>query len=448
MSHSVEPSLGSYETISPTLKLRVETFITDKIRFHDLARTVKHAGDFTREDVPLARTVVLIPVAAHQEAGQIRQTLGEYAKQVTDEPFSVLLFLNCPTEFEESDGVQQTYDEYLLSVAQYPELDVRFSFQAYDEPKIGKIRSELWNSALILAHHEGLFDDEGKDVIGINHDIDTDYISPNYIRRIQEFYAERSSWSKAVNTHRPLPPRTTLVRHSYPEDLPNIAKVIFWSNLVEHQVSDRGGFEASLVIPFGWYVTGDGFSRDAATYETRDVLNGSSAPSIPQTIMTTSSRRYVERVGEHGLHNIWEDGSFTANDACRNNENFTDISFERAEEIIFEKLAELIEYCFIGAATNDNASFMKMLEILKISEDSPEDDAIEKIAQIYEVRIRRKLKLAEWALRGHIGSTLLADLVASSYEASEVARKFAEAKSSETREQMKLWKELTAQNPG
>ena len=109
------------------------------------------ADDLHDSDKPLASTLALIPIAAHQESRWIAPTMAEYAKQQTDEPFSVCLFLNAPLDQTNASTVDETVTAVEVAKRQHPQLDIRSSLEFIDEPTIGLVRRRLWNAALMLA---------------------------------------------------------------------------------------------------------------------------------------------------------------------------------------------------------------------------------------------------------------------------------------------------------
>ncbi|MEJ0073405.1 MAG: hypothetical protein WDN27_04995 [Candidatus Saccharibacteria bacterium] len=68
------------------------------------------AADISDGGNPLAKTVVIIPVAAHQEAAQIPTALAEYGRQRSGVPFTVVLGLNTPDVEAESPAVGRSVD--------------------------------------------------------------------------------------------------------------------------------------------------------------------------------------------------------------------------------------------------------------------------------------------------------------------------------------------------
>ncbi|HET6747193.1 MAG TPA: hypothetical protein VFH06_03750 [Candidatus Saccharimonadales bacterium] len=140
---------------------------------------------------PLSRAVsayVIIPVAAAQETHLFRRTLEQYATQDTDpSTWSLMLYLNhvAPTTPEEDRNIraiQRVIDEFKTA---HPALSVRVAHKTYEDqaPPIGGIRGEAWDLALYDIMKSDIDND---DLIGITHDADAAFISPNYISEMQK----------------------------------------------------------------------------------------------------------------------------------------------------------------------------------------------------------------------------------------------------------------------
>jgi hypothetical protein len=116
--------------------------------------------------------VVIVPVAALQEAKSVPVAIAEYAKQDTNDPFTVVLGLNCPTDKRDSGKVQDTIAAVELAKETYPDLDIRSVFVEYQEPVIGRIRHDLWNGVAAAVIEMPPNTQFGSHTIGVNHDID------------------------------------------------------------------------------------------------------------------------------------------------------------------------------------------------------------------------------------------------------------------------------------
>jgi hypothetical protein len=413
MNNHIDPELrGTMDIMRPNGDYVESLFwyiLTDK----EIKLAMNNANMMRKTDTPLARTVVLIPVAAHQEAARIPRALEQYAKQETNEPFSVVLYLNAPSDQITSSGVIESIQACTDAQVTYPHLDLRYSICGYTAPTIGEVRRDLWNSALYVAKSDELFVERNDEVIGLNHDIDVEYMSPRYIKRVQDYYrnVEQSYKDNGLDRWR-LEPTSTLVRHAIPEEYPNIGKAILWWDFMIHQIRDRSGFEASIAIPFSYYATTDGFSRGSTTYETHSVTKGRDLPGIPGTVLKTSPRRFIDRIAENGYADLWTDESFTATDDCRKPLTKKDISKKRLEDIIFDSLSTDIDFYIISNAVHEAGKYDILHTILHDDFDATPENIEKYVQGVVADSIDRRLRLARKVLSEIIESQALSDLLA------------------------------------
>lgn len=303
----------------------------------DLHHAEQIAQSIEKPGMPLASTLVLIPVAAHQEAGNIERSLRLYAEQTTGQPFSVILSLNGPASEASNPGVAATLEAVARAQQHYPHLDVRSALTFYDDPTIGAIRRDLWNGALLQANREGAYAPTAQsEYLGISHDIDTLAMSPRYIERIQAYYAVRQRRHDEVRLP-PLPhsPRSTLVKHAPSPEHPEISRGIYWLDFTSRY--SGVAYEEGLVIPLSHYAKQGGFPASSRTHETSTLWNVSTYEHhISGTTMETSPRRLVERL-RNGYHTVWAPNTFGADDVCRNGATHDDITHEALEAIIEQK---------------------------------------------------------------------------------------------------------------
>ena len=358
------------------------------------------ADDLHDSDKPLASTLALIPIAAHQESRWIAPTMAEYAKQQTDEPFSVCLFLNAPLDQTNASTVDETVTAVEVAKRQHPQLDIRSSLEFIDEPTIGLVRRRLWNAALMLAHYEGAYDNPTHEVVALNHDIDTMKMSPRYIHRVQNhFHTQQQKYNRHDMQNVVTSPAATLTKHGQHPDYPNIGKLTFWHDLAMRQLGDSGRYEAGTVIPLSLYAHEGGFKATSVTHETRSILKGKSVRGVRGTILETSPRRYIDRA-RNGLAEIWTAQSFGATNNCRTNKLPPDLSHDELENIIYNDLdfdLESIALRAFAAISIEETQLENEQEIVL---------AVEKFIRLSN----RGMKLTDFALRRVIGSPVLADL--------------------------------------
>jgi hypothetical protein len=317
------------------------------------------AKQFHRDDRPLAQTVSLIPVAAHQESERILPAMAEFAKQETEDPFSVLLYLNTPVNADYLE-IRKTERAISKSWQEFPHLDLRVSLvHEFDNPVIGNIRKNLWDAALFLGYVEGLFDNGG-DVIAFNHDIDIEWMHKKLVKNVQDYYKVRMNNAAWANDDH-LKPAGTDIRHAYDPKRPNVSKVVHWRDFVTRHRSPEATFEAGLIVPLSTYVRSDGIQATAETYEITNIVQKSGlAPRIPQTRILTSPRRFGERLHYVNLDEVWTDNTFGADDVCRSDNPEGDISDDRAWNLMAESLDDYMTQLFYVPAVkyiNGDRSF-------------------------------------------------------------------------------------------
>lgn len=377
---------------------------------------------------PIKNYGVLIPVAAHQESGNIANAMDQYAAQEGADPFSVVLYLNSP-EGSDQTAIDQTVDQVEQAIAKHPELDIRYAQNTYRaNTPIGQIRKDLWDAAGLTVMGGDIYDTPDGEFIGINHDIDTVTIGRHYIRNIQNFYkAEQSYLNKIDMASDPMLPKFTQVKHAYPfETHPNIAKTMFWVDYSHRQHSPNGMYEEGLVVPLSYYNQQKGFDPKAQTYETERILApAGQRDGIPGTIMETSPRRYIDRLGQNAISNIWTNESFGDNDACRDNVERADISHAEAEERVFDNLERDLMFFTQGIPKDawQVIIYKHSHRLMGYSNGYSEEDVRHEVSAL----IRPKLRLAEQVLRRVVQSSTLADIVADGSTATEHIEGYADA---------------------
>ena len=401
---------------------RVEHFL-QRLHQGEKGLATEMVKDYFEPDRPLAPTVALIPIAAHQESPEtVAATLGLYAAQQTDEPFTVMALLNTPQGGLDTDNAKAVVTACNTARKTYQNLDLRFAAAEFEKPTIGMIRRSLWNAAVTLALHDGLFEDSRHgDVIAMNHDIDTVRMSPNYVKRVQEHYArKRELYDRLPNLNQQLLPATTQARHAIPTSHPNIGKAVFWTDYMHHLSRHDGGFEASLVVPLGHYVDTEGFLPESVTYETRELTEAVPIQMIPRTFMSTSPRRYIERLQHNNFGEIWTTDSFHATDPCREERDLPDITHDRLVELVFDSLDADIEYQVLEGAVGWEVEQRTTRQVLRAAGGLCTIEPGEFIRDTYadtERRVATRLSMVQRVLRNVIGSEELASLVASTYDA-------------------------------
>jgi hypothetical protein len=255
---------------------------------------------------PLARTVVIVPVAAAQDSELISHAMGEYARQRPRQPFSVVVGLNVDTNTSPDSGayLQVGMDQAAAAQKAHPELDIRVSTTSYQSPTIGKIRRYLWDGVLLAHQRQGLSPTE--EIIGLNHDIDLEHLPAYYLQAVQR---------RTANPVRAVGAFYTRSRHAFDPSHPNTSKLIAWNDF--YHAMNENGYEAAAVIPMTFYATQGGFSADRATHEIGSVIKSSPLKLQRTGYLVTSPRRLITRLLNHDFSEIWTPDTFGPADTCR-----------------------------------------------------------------------------------------------------------------------------------
>lgn len=392
---------------TPTRLERAKVFIGDHLSANDLESADNFASELYRPDRPLSSTVVIIPVAAHQDAQLISHTMGEYAKQKTEEPFSVVLSLNAPW----GESLEEAEAEVERSKKQYPELDLRSTSTFYDLVTMGQIRRDIWNGAFMLAYHDGLFSQGNQEVIGINNDIDTHFISPHYISRIQKYYRTRQEKLDQIHhPHLPFSTVGTLLRHATLPSHPHVGMVTKWQDQGNFELPGHTNYEAGFVIPFSHYARQQGFNAQAHLHET-EWPDSSTTRTLVGAQLYTSPRRFVERLVNHPKETIWTEASFGPTDPCRDTLP-PDLTKDQAEQLIRSTLDQEIQGAWLSAVSLSHAirrqrNTYRVIDVIPSALDLQENDE----------NVRKQLRKAERFMRAVVGSECLAKELHDSIEA-------------------------------
>ena len=399
----------SFYNYAPHPLERASVYIGDGMDENARDTAEQIARVLCREDKPIEQTVVLIPVAANQDAGHIFPAMREYARQRGCDPFTICLLLNYPIDSESDasdDGRDECFQQIEQAEEEFPSLDIRAAEVGYSNgATIGQKRGDLWNATFMTAYIDGKFD-EGLDVIGLNHDIDTTFISPHYMARVQQHYARRQARALAVGApHGVLPPVGTRVSHAVFDTHPHVGMVTRWIDNTYFQHADHASYEAGLAIPFSHYAQRGGFNIDDITHETARFSPKGSLKHLTGAQLLTSPRRYIDRVGENGSQNIWTKESFGPEDACRDHLR-PDITKEQAEDIIVDRLHDDLSLSWL---------FDNMADIFRGFSDATLADLGSKsfvagLRDRMHERAQKQITKAERLLRYVVGSEVLASM--------------------------------------
>lgn len=281
---------------------------------------------------PLADTVAIAPINSIQEALNIEPAICQYGRMNRSKPFSIVLGLNQYSGLESTAGAVASRAAVGRAIDAHPDLDIRVVDMSYSRPVIGRIRRDLWNGTMRAADSTGNFDG-GKEMVGINHDIDTVQIAKSYMERVQAFYGRLDR----VMPHMVSPVRGSQSRHAASREHPVISRTVAWSDYVYRKTDVA--YEAGLIVPMSYYAWAGGINGNAHMTEVVSLLDATPGdhsdhpPLIDGTSYATSLRRYVAYIGERG-YNVWSEGSFGAFDECRTRTDYPDISVRGQHRIM------------------------------------------------------------------------------------------------------------------
>lgn len=400
----------TYFNFQPSMAERARVFIGDKMTEGDRDTAANIAESFQDPKKPMADTAVLIPVAAHQDGALIFNAMEQYANQRGNKPFTVFLHLNAPFDTAPLEEVEFAIAETERAKKTFPHLDMRYDTMYYDNETIGGIRRNLWNAVFLLAHHESKLD---SDIIGINHDIDSTYISPHYMSRVQKHYERQQAKANSLGAKDYIAkPVSTRVVHATLDSHPNIGKIATWLDNTYFQDPRHISYEAGIVIPFSHYADRGGFRAYSKTHETFALFDSFEKVScITGAQLYTSPRRLIDRIDEFGTENVWSTDSFTDTDACRESLR-QDITHERAEEHIADRLYTDIMHHWLTGAMDP---IYRVIEERSLDKTLDDTDRAEFTANATEA-VSKQLAKAQRLLRRVIRSDLLADLVAEGFD--------------------------------
>jgi hypothetical protein len=278
--------------------------------------------DFGTEPLPETLSAyVIVPVAAGQDTKNLQRTLAQYAKQDADpSTWSLLLFVNNTiTDHEEPNSDIEDALEVIAEFRQQnPHLSVRVSYTSYidEAPPIGSIRAEAWDLALYDIVQNNI---ANNNLIGITHDADAGWISPNYISSMQavsaenplvDMFAARLGWQKDGH---------------YQSDANKLLR--YWEYLDRIQYHKRGRTHsiagANTAIRLSTYAAAGGYNRNSRQAELQDLQTRielsrhlwyedmTCVYAVDEALLKTDSRRIYQAMSEGVTPDLaWEHSPF------------------------------------------------------------------------------------------------------------------------------------------
>ncbi len=333
------------ETLDELLAYRyIERYINDQKLESDLLTS--SLADQIDETSKLAPYVVIIPVAAHQEADNILPAARQYAAQQTDIPFTVIFHMNYPESEADISQVDTSFARADQAIRELPWLDLRITHASYECPvPIGTIRKHIWDATILAGVRSGAISPRG-DIVALNHDIDVEEIEPGYMKAIQDYYQFMSRMQRQLigglggssdqaTLHTP---RGTHMRHAFYNQFPNASHATHWMDVITTDIL-RSPYEASHAIPLSWYAKFGGISADDRLGEVLNLVADAPPPYykiLPTPAIFTSPRRFIHRLHTSELQDMWSAANdFHPTEAYRDSsEEMSDISRDRLHQVV------------------------------------------------------------------------------------------------------------------
>lgn len=216
---------------------------------------------------PLSKDIkayVIVPVAAGQEDDHLLQLLSRYSRQtMPSNEWALLLYVNSVGEEQVHESLIKTLRTLQPAQTLFPELPLRIAWLSYrSSPQISLIRGDAWQVAMKDIEEHAI----NADVIGISHDADSDYISPDYVARMQE-EADKNPLKDLLTCRL----GWTLIGNEKSD--PNRI-ISYWDHISEFARRQRGtidAFDANTAIRMSTYAAVGGYALSRYIAETLDV---------------------------------------------------------------------------------------------------------------------------------------------------------------------------------
>jgi len=161
----------------------------DKEYKEEIKKMADELGKMSNEN----KASICIPVAGHQEGGQIYSSLVNFTRQTADnKKFELCLFVNHPDydrKGEKKIKKDKTLEEIERFKKDYPEMTVKVVYRviSHDKANIGLVRKML-NDAVLFRHHNRGQDVE--DLIMISNDANNLGVDPRYVDNFIKKFSE------------------------------------------------------------------------------------------------------------------------------------------------------------------------------------------------------------------------------------------------------------------
>lgn len=326
----------------------------EKLHWIDFQNAQTYYEDLSLEPLPEGLSAyTIVPVAAGQEIGTLQRTLDQYAKQDADpNTWALMLFVNyTDTAHVQYDDIEKTQRIIDTFVEAHPELSIRVTGTTYADkaPPIGSIRADAWDAAIYDviqndAAHEHL--------IGISHDADTVWLSPDYISKMQHA-AQATPQADLTTCH--------LSWHQeghYQSDANKLLR--YWEYLHHTQRTKRHEIissDANTAIRLASYAAIGGFKRNVVLAEMVDIrerLNAARYFSYDSSeglhyidgirLKTDSRRIYRAIAAGHSPDNAWSSLPFLTGDDPVRSLDTTELAGLPVDPLRLQKILTVMEH--------------------------------------------------------------------------------------------------------
>jgi hypothetical protein len=244
-----------------------------KTSFKFVQRALEQMGP-SSTDVEGLKCVVAMPVAGHQEYGNIFHTLEQFTKQdLPSGEFELVLYLNRPGFLDnENDATiaanfKRTLDEVARFKEAYPNVNVRSITNTYlgKPPLIGKIRADLCDVVAADMKSRG----RNKDILVVGADADTVHMNSRYLSEMATtFYGSKSDIVTANLRYQSIPnlPYDAMANRM-------LRYLTFLDSLCDNYRNWLHTSDGVTGVSLAAYLAVGGFNRECDLGETNDLVD-------------------------------------------------------------------------------------------------------------------------------------------------------------------------------
>lgn len=217
--------------------------------------------------------IVAIPVAGHQEYGNIFHTLEQFAVQTLDpSKFEIVLHLNLPGKNGENDehlaeNLNNTLGEIARFRIHYPRVQVREIITTYrgSSSPIGGIRADLWNAIAYDMSERG----RTQDIMLVSSDADIISLNNKYLTEMNQTFCD--SDVDIVTAELRWQPAPGLYYNSLTNRI--LRYQTFLDGVRDRHADAPHTADANTGISLAAYMAVGGYDRSAVLGEMRGIVN-------------------------------------------------------------------------------------------------------------------------------------------------------------------------------